>query len=255
LNIINVAFFVAGAINDLKFLPRHPHLLLTGSKDYSIRLWNIRRSICVAIFSGICGHRDEVLTIDISPDGKQLISGGIDHNIMVWSLDSEEIQSAVAASETYHESAIKHKRGFPSLRIHFPEFKTRDVHGNYVDSVKWFGGTFLTKSCENSIVWWKVHQQGSTQTAMKLFTFEINECDIWFMRMELDPQQKFLAVGSQTGKIFIFQMDTEVPVNKKSVATHAKCNTPIRQIAFSRGSGILIAACDDGTIWRWDKKD
>lgn len=83
---VTLELFSAGAINDIKFHPLLPHLLLTCSKDYSIRLWNSKNSSNIAIFAGINGHRDEVLSIDISADGKKFISGGIDHNIMIWSL-------------------------------------------------------------------------------------------------------------------------------------------------------------------------
>ncbi|CRL08032.1 CLUMA_CG020993, isoform A [Clunio marinus] len=241
-----------GAVNDLKFHPKNLQLLLTCSKDYSIRLWNIKNSTCVAIWSGTRGHRDEVLSIDISADGHKFISGGIDHNIMVWNLNSEDVQEKIAKS---NEVDIFGRDLLVAVRLHFPDFSTRDVHGNYVDSVKWFGDTFLTKSCENNIIWWKVSSSNKTLVVSKLFTFDIIECDIWFMRMELDLSMKLLAVGSQTGKVFVFDLDTEVPVNKRSTLVHLKCNSAVRQTSFSRDGRILIAACDDGSIWRWDKKE
>lgn len=239
---------LAGAVNDLKFHPIHQHLLLTCSKDYSIRLWNVRNSTCVAIFAGIRGHRDEVLTIDISSDGKKFISGGIDHNVMVWDLDSEEISEKISKSNEIESFG---RGSFVPVRLHFPEFATRQIHGNYVDSVKFFGETFLTKSCENNIIWWK-NINGSTVS--KLFTFDLIESDIWYMKMDLDLAKKFLAVGSQTGKVFVFNLDTDAPVNRRCTLVHAKCTSPVRQTTFSKDGEILIAACDDGSIWRWDKK-
>lgn len=253
-----------GAINDLKVSPLSQEIVLSASKDHSLRLWNIRTDVCIAIFGGVEGHRDEVLSSDFHCSGTRIVSCGMDHSLKIWNLD-QDVMSAIDKSKKFNDSVAR--KSFPTVRRHFPTFSTRDIHRNYVDCVAWFGNFILSKSCENSIVCWRPaklesptdlslpHKYTTDTTCSLMDSYSIKDCDIWFLKFSIDSRMKYLALGNRKGKTYVFDLDShdhDSKPNDKHILSHPKCQSTIRQTCFSNNANILICTCDDGTIWRWD---
>lgn len=247
-----------GSINDLKYHPSKSSILLSSSRDYTMRLWNINTNVCIAIIGGVEGHRDEVLSGDFNLTGTLLMSSSIDHSLKMWKINTPKIIKAIDDSEIF----TNQNESFPTVQINFPEFSTRDVHSNYIDYVRWFGDLVLSKSCENCIICWKPgHFNESIDTITRtnknvsiLHTFTAEDCEIWYVRFGFDFSQKFLSLGTQSGKVYIWDLDSEDPKNiKKLTISHAKSKIPIRSVALSMNSQHLIAVNDEGCIFIWKK--
>lgn len=116
---------------------------MSASKDHSIRLWNIKSKVLIVLFAGIYGHRDQVLTISFNMDGSEILSGGMDHTIKMWHLNTPIIQNAVQKSKFYDINTLQSQ--FKTIHESIPAVSTRNIHQNYVDCIKHYGDLILSK--------------------------------------------------------------------------------------------------------------
>jgi platelet-activating factor acetylhydrolase IB subunit alpha len=56
----------------------------TGSRDKTIKLWNVETGVCIATLNG---HDNWVRALVFHPDGKYLLSSSDDKSIKIWDLD------------------------------------------------------------------------------------------------------------------------------------------------------------------------
>ncbi|GBG75800.1 hypothetical protein CBR_g21046 [Chara braunii] len=246
---ISVAKGHGGSVNELRVQPQKPELLLSASKDESVRLWNIKTGVCVLILAGSAAHRNEVLSVDFHPsDMKKILSCGMDSSIKIWSL--KDFWRYVEMSFTWDGL----RTDFPTKYVQFPLLSAFDVHNNYVDCARWLGDLVLSKSVDNEIVLWKPpkvlgngHSDGSVDVLQK---YAVPECDIWFMKFSMDFHCTTLTIGNREGKIFVFEPQNS-PLAITKLGT-PQCKSPVRQTATSFDGSTILCCCEDGSIWRWD---
>ncbi len=63
-------------------------ILVSGSRDQSVKIWNLETG---ELFRILKGHSDGVCAVALSPDGKIIASGSIDKTIRLWHLESGEL--------------------------------------------------------------------------------------------------------------------------------------------------------------------
>ena len=75
--------------------------------DHALRLWNLKTNVCIALFGGVEGHRDEVLGADFNLAGNRILSCGMDHALKLWEMDTPILQQAIKESFEYQRSSKK----------------------------------------------------------------------------------------------------------------------------------------------------
>lgn len=68
---------------------RYDHILVSGSQDKTVKVWDVRRCVLV---SNLTGHQAAVFCLDMTKDGKYVFSASADHTVRIWNLAQETCQ-------------------------------------------------------------------------------------------------------------------------------------------------------------------
>ncbi|KAG2371838.1 Polycomb group protein [Vigna angularis] len=123
------------SINEVRTQTLKPSLVISASKDESLRLWNTQTGICILIFSGAGGHRNEILSVVYTASvhvnyvdctrwlGDFILSKSVDDEIMLWEPKVKEEITGTGAVDVLQKYPI------PECDIWFIKFSC-DFHFN-----------------------------------------------------------------------------------------------------------------------------
>ena len=234
-------------------------LLLSASKDESIRFWNVQTGACLLMFAGDRGHRESVLSIDVHPLGHSFVSGGMDTTIKLWRLEDDAVVRDVVASSD--KSMITDIRR--TTQIQLPYFSTNHAQTDYADCVRFLGDCIVSKSIANIILLWKpVLGEGgraaracekNSDAIIPLREFVLSNCDVWFVRHSISDDMKSLAVGNKQGVVKVWSFEDPLEPPKTFAASVTGGKSVIRSSCFSREGDIIVATCDNGICWLYER--
>lgn len=234
-----------GDINCLTVHPTDKNLVLSASKDESLRLWNLATGICVAIFGGLKGHCGDVLHCDFNNEGTEFCSCGMDSCVKIWRL--VDIEKEVAASYEHDPELGDHSQ-FKVVVVQVPGFSTNHHHKNYIDCVRFFGSLVLSKSVHSDILLvrpLKYHSKQSVCEDILLDSFRYQDGDLWFVKFDVHLQSCSLAVGSSSGRVYLFRVGASLrPESEHSllaVLSDPRCTACVRAVSFSHDASVSTA--------------
>jgi WD40 repeat protein len=134
------------------------HLLISGSKDTTIRLWDTSSSF--SLFTTLYYHEDSVNSLLIHQN-QTLISGSCDHKIVVWNLNTFKVNKELEGHKGCVDSDQYLVSGSTDTTIIIWDilnnFKLTEIllgHENSVNSVKIYQENIVSASSDKSIKIW-----------------------------------------------------------------------------------------------------
>jgi len=92
-----------GAVQAVRF-SRDGSMLVSGSRDNSVKVWDVATGTAVKTFRG---HYSGVSDVAFDHDGRRVVSAGRDHQTIVWSVDNyEEFRTLYGRTLDGHEDVV-----------------------------------------------------------------------------------------------------------------------------------------------------
>lgn len=198
-----------GSINTVRSAS-HGKAVFTGSEDTSIRMWCLDRRRTICIFGGIAGHRDQVLSVDVSLCGTYIVSSSHDCTIKVWRVPLE-CKTCGAFYARAHDCG---NVGDGILTVYFPIFSSSEIHRSFITCVRFYGEFIVAKGNTERLVAFKprfnVEILNSYDNSDCFFIEEyVLECSKLNFKFFVDYKSRKLMIGSnnETGTFHVCNLD------------------------------------------------
>ena len=239
-----------GGVWALKYV--HGGILVSGSTDRTVRVWDIKKGCCTHVFKG---HNSTVRCLDIVEykNTKYIVTGSRDNTLHIWKLPEETSTTEHQAEHDYplvFHTPEENPYFVGVLRGHMASVRTVSGHGNIV----------VSGSYDNTLIVWDVAQ-------MKCLYILSGHTDRIYSTI-YDHKRKRCISASMDSTIRIWDLENIWNNGECSYATNSAspCAKILGAMYTLHGhtalvgllrlsDRFLVSAAADGSIRGWDAND
>ena len=182
-------------VYQLEFHPKNNRLLLSASKDCTVRLWNFQKPELLVIFGGPNSFESDVLCIDWNYYGEYFAGSGVDCVVRIYKID-ELIQNNINLS--------MNKKSVKTILKSLPYFSCNDIHDNLIDCIKYNNKFIISKSVDGIIKEWLPYKDINGQNFFFLINIFVFNTKQLILGIKFCFVEDNIIVGNEMGQIFLF---------------------------------------------------
>ncbi len=223
-----------------------------GEQDNVLRLWDLASG---RIIQEMTGHEGSINALDVTSDGKRVVSASLDRSVRVWTLDTgqgelvgehtgsvtavlwlPDDRTAVSAGRD-GQIRVWDTQQLSLIRRFSPPDGRNPVIQAMALSVD--GNTLYTGGAEGRVRVWDL------TTGTQKFTIEIEDRGV--QALSINPEGTQVMVGTTSGRLAIYSTGDGALIRR--LAGHTQS---IQSVSFSPDGSTALSASFDGTLRVWD---
>ncbi|CAM6126034.1 unnamed protein product [Calypogeia fissa] len=245
----------------IRFFPKYGHLLLSGSMDTKIKIWDVHGSgKCMRTYMG---HSKAVRDIAFNNDGSKFLSASYDRKINYWDTETGKVISSFSTGKIPYVVKFNPDEdkqgvllaGMSDKKIVQWDMNSGDITQEYdqhlgaVNTITFVDNNrrFVTSSDDKSLRVWEF--------GIPVVIKYISEPHMHSMpSITVHPNTNWFAAQSLDNQILIYSTRERFRLNKKKrFAGHIVAGYAC-QVNFSPDGRFIMSGDGEGRCWFWDWK-